>query len=111
MNPRAPFLLVALLTVLLAGRPVGFIRAQDLSTPLVLDEDVTGEVSLVTLEPAFVFTNEAAQSVQIMVFAITPGFTPALRVENPDGETIADISNPGGIDRLQTIVLLAAEGD
>lgn len=86
------------------------LNAQPPAQPIDLGTEITGEVSLANIAPAFSFTVDGAQTVNVQVRALTEGFAPAFRVLDANGLLVQDIGNPSNAPGIEALVQLTQPG-
>ncbi|MFZ4814352.1 MAG: SH3 domain-containing protein [Phototrophicaceae bacterium] len=93
--------ILAGLVLILSLTPV-WVSAQNF-TPIAVGGSATGTLNASVPSARYALAVTEAQSVAVRVFAITPGFAPALRVADPSGNVVASALNLAGTANAQVI--------
>jgi len=88
-----PVILIVICFVV-AGVPAAYSQGED-TTLINIGENKIGEVTAEQPTPAYLLTIFDPQLIDVQVLAVTQGFAPALRVFDPSGAVVQDVTNAG----------------
>jgi hypothetical protein len=107
---RWPVLVHFFIALVILSTGFGTVFAQGVPVPLGIGENQTGQLTEVQPTATFLIAATEAQSVNIAVFAITPGFAPTFRVLDPFGVVLDAPATLGTATAVQSSPVFGGPG-